>query len=57
MGYSVIYLQPRDVTFVHCEACGSTHPREETNCVASKDPYKNAGGIEPYEMGVHCVHW
>ena len=57
MSYSVIYLQPRDVTFVHCEACGSTHPREETNCVASKDPYKNAGGIDPYEMGVHCVHW
>ena len=34
-----------------------THPHEETNCVASKDPYKNIGSGDPCDAGTHCVHW
>ena len=52
----MIYPHPRSVTISHCEACGLTHPHEETNCVASKDPYKNIGSGDPCDAGTHCVH-
>ena len=57
MVFSVIYLRPRAISISHCEACGLTHPHEETNCVASKYPYKNVNSSDPYDMGGHCVHW
>ena len=47
MVFSVIYLRPRAISISHCEACGLTHPHEETNCVASKDPYKNVNSTTP----------
>ena len=53
MVFSVIYLRPRAISISHCEACGLTHPHEETNCVASKDPYKNVNSSDPYDMGGH----